>query len=245
MQIKNLFNPKNYTDFLRRVLTDDARLCYSQAGEDMLIRFAARSLRIQDFSYLDIGAYDPIKLSNTYSFYRNGSNGVLVEPNPEHAKKIRQVRPRDLCVEAGVGLTAQTEATYYLMSDSALNTFSKKSAGEYVTLGQTLLGTKKIPLYKLEYIIDNYCTKVPDLISLDIEGMDEEILGQFDFTKYRPAIFVVETMTLDEQQKNTNISALFEKNGYFVFADTYVNTIFVEKERWEAKKHERIIKANH
>src|SRR5262249_29835011 len=54
---------------------------YSQAGEDLIVRFFFYHQRISNITYLDIGANEPIQLNNTYYFYRRGFRGVLVEPN--------------------------------------------------------------------------------------------------------------------------------------------------------------------
>ena len=62
-----------------------ANFSYSQQGEDLIILDIFRHLRLKRPSYLDIGAWEPVKSNNTYLFYRLGSRGVLVEPNPVFA----------------------------------------------------------------------------------------------------------------------------------------------------------------
>ena len=79
---------------------------FAQAGEDLAAHFTFGYLGISDVSYLDVGAYDPIRINNTYFFYLKGSRGVLVEPNVEMCKKLRAVRPGDTTLEAGIGITA-------------------------------------------------------------------------------------------------------------------------------------------
>ena len=84
-------------------------------------------------------------------------------------------------------------------------------------------------------IIEHNFEKCPNLISLDIEGMDYLILQNFDFKKYRPEVFCVETLTYAEdksERKLVEIIELMRINGYFSYADTYVNTIFVDNAAW-------------
>jgi glycosyltransferase involved in cell wall biosynthesis len=57
------------------------KISYSQCGEDIIIDFLLTWLKIKNPTYLDIGANDPVKLSNTYYFYKKGSRGVLIEPD--------------------------------------------------------------------------------------------------------------------------------------------------------------------
>ncbi|MFM6249337.1 MAG: hypothetical protein ACKPEQ_09345, partial [Dolichospermum sp.] len=61
---------------------DSKHISYSQCGEDLIINFIFNNLGIINPSYLDIGAHHPTYLSNTYSFYRKGCQGVCVEPDP-------------------------------------------------------------------------------------------------------------------------------------------------------------------
>ena len=56
---------------------------YAQNGEDLIIDFAFREVfKINQPSYLDIGAHHPFCFSNTQLFYERGSQGINVEANP-------------------------------------------------------------------------------------------------------------------------------------------------------------------
>jgi hypothetical protein len=99
---------------------------FSQCGEDLNIAFTLRSLLFTGkLTYLDIGANDPIDGNNTYFFYQLGYRGVLVEPNPAFEECLKSERPRDTTLVAGIGVTAERELDFYVMSAPALSTFSK------------------------------------------------------------------------------------------------------------------------
>ena len=70
------------------------RRSYSQSGEDIIISDLFHRLQIVNPSYLDIGANDPIALSNTYRLYTRGSRGVCVEPNPVMYNRLQQKRKK-------------------------------------------------------------------------------------------------------------------------------------------------------
>ena len=75
-------------------------------------------------------------------------------------------------------------------------------------------------------------------MSMFHEGLDLEVLQSFDFNKCRPPVFCVETLTYTETeavQKIPDIIKYMESHDYFVFADTYLNTIFVDKQRWNTR----------
>src|SRR4051812_46243595 len=76
---------------------------FAQQGEDLALESVFGFLRVAKPSYIDIGAGHPIIGNNTYKFYRQGGRGVLVEPNPKLAELLRQVRPNDTVIEAGIG----------------------------------------------------------------------------------------------------------------------------------------------
>src|SRR5579871_5884717 len=57
-------------------------LTYSQHGEDMIFANIFHIIGIEKPSYMDIGAYHPINISNTAYFYAKGSRGVNIDANP-------------------------------------------------------------------------------------------------------------------------------------------------------------------
>lgn len=86
-------------------------------------------------------------------------------------------------------------------------------------------------LVSINDIIKNEFESCPDFISLDVEGIDLEIMKEFDFSLYRPKIFCIETITYSPNlrgEKMLGIITLLQAQDYKIFADTYVNTIFVD-----------------
>lgn len=210
---------------------------YSQCGEDLIINFIFNNLKIIKPSYLDVGAHHPIFLSNTYFFYRKGCSGVCVEPDPTLFSEIKRKRQRDICLNVGIGSTIKTEADFYIMSQRTMNTFSKIEAERYQSYGSMKIEKQiKIPLVLIDKIIEDHFAIKPNLISLDVEGLDFEVIKTLDFVQHRPEVFCIETLTYTEDKSETKISKIIsymEENGYFLYADTYINSIFVGKEIWE------------
>jgi len=222
-------------------LIPDVQQGYSQFGEDLIISHYFEQAGIKKPSYLDIGANEPRYISNTYFFYLRKSKGVLIEPNPFLYKKLKAQRSRDIVLNTGIGFTEVAEADFYVFPDYAngLSTFSEKEARHWENTGMKGLGkilvekVIRIPLVPVNKILEKYFhDKAPDLISLDVEGLDLDILKGLDFEKYKPNVICVETLGYDDQQNgyklNDIIDFMVEKN-YEVYADTRVNTIFVRK----------------
>jgi FkbM family methyltransferase len=212
---------------------------YSQCGEDMIIAFIFEQMRKPKISYLDIGSHHPEYLSNTAFFYENGSHGVCIEPDPFLFKAIKEKRKNDICLNAGVGIGKETEADFYIMSARTLNTFSKEEAENMqAKWNKKIEEVIRMPLLNINDIIEKYLAPYPNFVSLDVEGLDIEILRMFDFKKYRPEVFCIETITYTEDNNEEKIIPTIEfmkQQGYFVYADTYINSIFVDKKSWASK----------
>lgn len=229
-------NPLNY---LRRRWTKKHKASYSQCGEDLIAAFVFDALGISSPSYLDIGAHHPTFLSNTYLFYEQGHHGVNVEPDPTLCETIRRERGRDVCLNAGVGTSHQKTAEFYVMSARTLNTFSKSEAELHVRSGNyEIESVIQIPLLTINEIIERHFAPRPHFVSLDTEGMDLEILKTFDLQKYRPEVFCIETLTYPDEQKTPEVFGFMSSNGYFAYADTYINTIFVDQKVWKGRPRE-------
>ena len=216
--------------------SENQKISYSQCGEDLILQYLFMVLGIGRVSYLDVGAHHPTYLSNTYLFYELGGQGVCVEPDPSLFAEFPKKRQRDFHLNCGVGI-APGEADFFVMSTSTLNTFSREEAERYQSYGQQrILKTIKMELKTLNDIIDKNFEKCPNLVSLDVEGLDYAILQHFNFKKYRPQVFCLETLSYTEdktERKLTEIIDLMHANGYMTYADTYINTIFVDNLTWK------------
>jgi FkbM family methyltransferase len=210
---------------------------YSQTGEDLIVKFILDSLKITKPRYLDIGAFHPQKINNTFLFYRKGAKGVCIEPDPFLLKRIQNKRHRDICLNVGIGINNEKYADFFILTSKTLNTFSKTEAEKYVSFGnQKIEKVIKIPLVEINKIVKDYFPHTLNFVSIDIEGLDELVIRSFDFNYIRPEVFCIETINYTEDNteiKNSSIIDFFKNQGYMVFADTYINTIFVDSEKWK------------
>lgn len=212
------------------------RQSFSQQGEDIVLYHLLHGLlKLERPTYIDIGAADPVEANNTILLYWTGGHGVLVEPNPAYARKLRRYRPRDIVVDVGVGVTDAKEADYYVIRGRpTLNTFSleevarlRGSAREEV-VEQVL----KMPLISINRLISTYLGKAPDLLSIDVEGLDLAILRTLDFEKYRPGAIIAETILMGTPHVNNDISDFLTSKGYVARGGSLVNTIFADPGRY-------------
>ncbi len=212
------------------------RKSWSQCGEDLILRYLFDLLHIARPSYIDIGAHHPWYYNNTYLFYRQGARGVNVEPDPALHARLRRGRPGDVNLNIGIG-PAEAELDFYVMSQRTLNTFSEREARKYVEQhGLRIVDTRRIRVETFAQAVDAYLGRTPDLVSLDVEGLDLDILRSIDFSRYRPHAFCVETISYatgdGSGAKIPEIHALMIDAGYRLYADTYINSIYVAESSW-------------
>jgi FkbM family methyltransferase len=184
---------------------------------------------------LDIGANHPFHLSNTALLYSMGGQGILVEPDPYFAKLLRKKRSRDKVMQAGVHFSGEEQADFFVMNPPTLNTFSRHEMERYVLMGHKLTNTLPVTLKNINVILEQ--TGNIDFMNLDIEGLDKAILEMINWEKYRPTCICVETITYETKQepkKYNDIIELMVDHGYVLYADTFINSIFVDSYQWQA-----------
>lgn len=207
---------------------------FSQAGEDAVVRFLFNDKKEYTVRYLDLGTSLPVQGNNTYQMYRAGNRGVCVEADTSLIPLIKKERPKDTVLNAGVTFDDSKEADFFIFNERGINTFDREEAIKRSQSGQfNLLKTVKVPLLNVNTIIAENFNTAPDFLSIDIEGLDLKVLQHLDFNKYPIKVICVETCMYSEnhiRKKDHSIKEFLTANGYEVYADTYINTIFVHKQ---------------
>ena len=206
---------------------------YSQCGEDMIIKHIFDSFGIMQPSYIDIGAHDPYFLSNTAYFYESGSTGINIEPNPVLFENIKKVRRKDINLNIGIG-NISGNMDFYLMDSPTMSTFSKKQADNLCLNHKTKIEkTINVKVKPLMDVINEYCNGIfPDFLSCDAEGLDFDIIKSIDYKQSSPKVICVEAVEYTGNvfgRKETEIINFLEDQGYYFYADTGNNSIFIKK----------------
>lgn len=208
---------------------------YSQAGEDAILTFLFHDYGKSKIEYLDLGTNTPDSCNNTFAFYKKGNKGVCVEADITLIDAIKQKRPNDKVINAGVSIRNESEADFYIFNVPSISTFDKKEAEYRSSFGNyKIVKIAKVPLININNLIKDNFKTYPDLISIDIEGLDLDVLKSLDFKQYPVPVICVETCTYSENHirpKDLSIAEFMLTKGYEIYADTYINTIFVNK-KW-------------
>lgn len=232
--------------FFNKILKEKdnyAQTSFSQSGEDLIVKFIFNNLGIKNPTYLDIGAHHPFYLSNTALFYMNGSTGINVEPDPDLFKAFLTHRKKDININIGIG-DQKGVSDFYIISSPTLNTFSKEDAENYTKEGNyNITSVKKIPINSVTNIINEKNNgEFPQFLNVDAEGVDELIIKSINYTHNYPLVICIETIsfsTSGKGVKNTSLINFISNNGYIVYADTNINTIFVREDIWKKSNDHR------
>lgn len=221
---------------LKQIIRDNSgslflsRTSFAQEAEDLVLDKMIDG-RKSGF-YVEVGCHHPFRFSNTYYFYRRGWKGICIDPLPGTKKLFTKWRSRDLVIEMGVS-EQPSLLTYYMFDEPALNTFNPELAKERNGLEQyRITGTLSIATDTLQNILDQHLEENQkiDFFSIDVEGLDLEVLRSNDWKKYRPQIVVTECLEADmiNIQRDPVAHFLIEM-GYAPYAKTGYSVIFMEK----------------
>ncbi len=202
-----------------------ARLSYSQEGEDLiLLRYFEGKRR---GFYVDVGAHHPLRFSNTHVFYEQGWSGLNIDAMPGSMEPFRKVRPRDINLEVAVA-AEPGELTYFMFEEPAVNTLDPNVSAERVRSGNKLLKRCSVRAERFATILERHLPagQAIDFLSIDVEGLDYEVLASNDWSRFRPEMILVECYGSERGELLGGSAAqLLAEHGYEYFAKT-VNTVF-------------------
>lgn len=138
---------------------------YSQNNEQTYIRTHFENYRGR---FLDIGAYDGITFSNTYSLVLDGWSGVMIEGSPMTFEMLKTniTQPNIDLVHALVDIHESREVEFY-DNIEATATMNKSNYDKWIAA--TPFTTVKMKTTCIDEIIAQYGVDF-DFVNIDVEG---------------------------------------------------------------------------
>jgi FkbM family methyltransferase len=195
------------------------RFSYAQLGEDLIVEAL---LPEKTGFYVDVGAFRPIQLSNTYLFYRKGWRGIVIDAGPKTTSMFRGPRPRDIVVQCAVG---ETEGMVEFNVMDSAPTGYVSGAGVEMAKDKTPVKTVRVPCRRLDSILKEHLPNGQgiDFLSVDCEGGDLSVLRSNDWDRYRPRVIAVEDW---QKESESEICRFLEARGYKLVITSKVSRIF-------------------
>ena len=192
---------------------------FSQYYEDFILYVML--FDIKNGFYIDVGAYDPDKVSVTKAFYLRGWNGINIEPLPNQFKLFEKERPKDINLQMVIG-NNEGNVTFYV--DGQCSTVQKKYAKRNESIN--------IKMDTMSNICKKYVPegKEVDFCKIDVEGNERDVLLGYDFDNYKPKVFCVEsTIPLSFKPNYQLWEEILIKNGFTFVYERGVNRYYVNK----------------
>jgi FkbM family methyltransferase len=187
---------------------------YSQFGEDMLI---SELLRAPTGFYVDAGAHDPWRYSNTALLHARGWRGMNIDADDRAIARFNAARPGDINIHSGVGNTAGL-LEFARFADGAINSFDAAMvARQGNAFGEAEIVS--VAVETLTTLLDRHKpdgTEI-DFLNIDCEGLDFQVLQGLDWQRFAPKVIAVEVhgMRLDHAAANPTVQFLSERRYLF------------------------------
>lgn len=189
----------------RRTLCESVGILrYSRPALYAIDRKIERHLDLDGGVFVEAGANDGVRQSNTYYFEKvRGWSGLLIEPVPELAAECRRNR-RATVLEAALVDREESGATVELHVAGLMSTVTGALGDERATARHVeaaravqpdVSGSRRlrVPARTLSSLIDEaHLTGRVDLLSLDVEGAELAALRGIDFARHAPRFICVE-----------------------------------------------------
>ncbi len=199
---------------------------YSQNNEEKIIQDYFNSSLV---SYLDIGANDGKTLSNTYALYLAGSDGYCVEASPKAFNILKENCPNATLINTAIGTYNGTITLYEsgeLLGEGDTSLVSSTKEGELERWKPLNMKFTKIavPCITFERLIEDYNIKEVDFLSIDIEGMELDVLPQIDFNKLGIKLACIEWNSKDKDKYD----AIMLPQGFRIIHTNPENLIYAK-----------------
>jgi FkbM family methyltransferase len=168
--------------------------------------------------FVEVGAYDPEILSQTFHLEQRGWTGVLVEPQPDCAARLKAQRKAQVFAVA-CSSPANAGTTMTLHVADIFSSF----APELTTATTRAEGAIDVPVTTLDAILTEAGAPAPiDFLSIDIEGHEIPALDGFDLARWRPRLLLIEDLAMD-----TVLHRYLTRRGYRWVRRTGINSWYV------------------
>jgi len=207
-------------------------ITYAQHGDDLILLSIFDSIGMSHPSYLDIGAHHPFDISNTALLYARGSRGVNVEANPNLIDAFRIYRPDDINLNCGVAEVSGEMTFYMIDAHSGRNSFNRAAVEQFVKESPefSIRERRNIQVCTVDDIIEKNCGGTfPDLLSIDVEGMEEGILKNISYDRWAPKVICAESCAMPGRHGAT-MTGLLSSRGYFCLLKNRGNSFFVQNQ---------------
>jgi FkbM family methyltransferase len=130
--------------------------------------------------FVELGAFHPFLLSQTWTLEQRGWDGLLIEPIPAHAENLRRNR-RARVFQVACGSPQQHGLIQKISVRGDLSSFCVDQCASI-----------DVRVLTLDSILEEAHAQRIDFLSVDVEGFELDVLQGFSFERYRPGLILLE-----------------------------------------------------
>ena len=173
--------------------------------------------------FIDVGANDPHKGSQSWFLEQQGWRGILVEPQGRFAEKLRQARPRSCVFQVACGAPGHPDQMPLYIAESPTHSSLGKNLVEANT---KYVETEMVKVMTLNAILAEAGNPQVDFLSIDVEGTQLDVLRGLSLKRHRPALLFIE-----DHLHDLKVHRHLKRQGYRLVKRTGSNNWYVPNEQ--------------
>jgi FkbM family methyltransferase len=182
--------------------------------------------------FVEVGANDPQNHSQTWLLERRGWRGILIEPLLRFQEALRSARPGAQVVRAACGPPGHPPTAELFVGEDTEHSTLRPNTVDAAT---RYAAAEVVPVLTLDEILEQAGNPRVDFVSIDVEGLQLDVLRGFDLARHRPRLLFVEDHLLS-WGTHRHVTA----RGYRLVKRTRLNNWYVPADapfalttRWE------------
>lgn len=194
---------------------------YGQHELDIYIHHNFICTPFIDGTFLEIGALDGIRFSNT-KFFEDSmgfSKGILIEPEPDTFKQLVKNRPNCQCFNVAIHSVLE-EVIFLKSKENAVGCIEEIATPEFKHRWHQQSEKLKLPATTLASILKQAKLKYIDFFSLDVEGAEFECLKSINWD------MPIGLMCIEMNQDIKEINTILQKNNFKLVGSHRRNNIY-------------------
>lgn len=202
--------------------------------------------------FVEVGANDPVRGSQTWALEQEGWTGLLVEPLADRAAQLRAARKARV-EEVACGPPELHGGEALLHEANYRSTLTVEGGDPNVVF----TAERQVPLRTLDSLLEQAEIAQVDFLSIDVEGYEAEVLQGTSLGRLRPRLVLIEDKGMNQKVHRHMVRAGYKRvrrtglNSWYVPASTefpiplfgrwrlfrkYVLSVPIRRLRWHARR---------
>lgn len=165
--------------------------------------------------FVEVGAGEPVRGSQSHHLELRGWSGILIEPSTHLAEDLRRSRKAEVVEAACASPGSPNQLMLWIVGRSV-----QKAPARGIGPGEPV----RIRSLTLDQVLADAGVGAVDFVSVDVEGMEADVLEGFSAAHYRPRLVLV-----DDRAGLGRCVRIMRRQGYSLVRRTGHNAWFVPR----------------